>query len=111
MIHCQDSDGDPADGRSPNQVGSIPAKMARPFVPSRVEKLRELLGSRVEPGDVRPLVAVVMQAGKGEIAEHGGPSVLVGNDMINWKWDGRVERLGHVAIFAGMAGALSHPFS
>ncbi len=70
IIHRQDDDGNPADGRLSDQIRPVPAKMAIPLVSARVEQLRELLANRIEPGDVRPLVAVVMQTGKRKIAEH-----------------------------------------
>ena len=76
IIHGQDGDRDPADGRSPNQMGSIPAKMPRPFVPPWVEQSREPLGDRVDSRDIRPLVTVVVQTRKGQVIERRSAAVL-----------------------------------
>src|SRR3954449_10161090 len=67
VVHVEDIDGHPTDRGPANKDGPLPAEMAVPLVPAWVEELGELPADGVEPGDVRPLVAVAVQAGQGKV--------------------------------------------
>ena len=108
IVHRQNGDRGPPDGGPADQVGAIPAEVPLPLVPSRVEELGELPRQRVDPGDVRPLVKVVVEAGEGQVAQRRATAVLAGDDLVDREWDRGILRLGHPAVFAGVAGPLSH---
>jgi hypothetical protein len=59
-----------------NQQSTLPGEVPFPFVPSRVEQPRDASRQWVDPGDVWPLVRIVMQARQSQIVEGRGATVL-----------------------------------
>lgn len=99
VIDVEHRDGDSADGSPADKVGASPAKMPMPLMAPRVEEPRELARPWVNAGDVRALVAVVVEAGEGQITAERGAVMLDGDDVVD------LERrivviLGNVAVFA-----------
>jgi len=108
VVHGQDGDRHPPYGSPANQVRAVPAKMALPLVASWVEELGEVVRLRVKAGDVRPLVAVAVQAGEGEVVHDRGAAVLAGDHVVDGERDRGVESLGHPTVLAGVVGTPPH---
>jgi prepilin-type N-terminal cleavage/methylation domain-containing protein len=68
QVHGQHRHRRPADGRPPNQKRALPAEMAAPLVPPRVEQAREPVRLGVDAREVGPLVQVVLMASEGQVA-------------------------------------------
>lgn len=64
MIHVEHRDGRTADRGTTDKVGPLPAKVPMPLGPPRVEQRRQPSCFRVEAGDVRSLMAVIVQTGE-----------------------------------------------
>src|SRR5579871_1240705 len=105
IVDLENGDGGPADRRAADQHGAVPAKMPRPFVPSRVKEANDGAGARILAGDVGALVAVAVKAGQTQIAWQVLPAVVPGLDVIDVERQ-FAERLRQAAIFAGIVGAL-----
>jgi len=56
-------------------------------------------------------VTVAVETREGEIPEFSQAAVLSGEDMINWKGDGRIAGLGHSTILTGVAGPATDDLS
>jgi hypothetical protein len=108
IIHCQHYNSRAPDGSKSDKIGTVPAEMPRPFVASRVEELGEPLTSWINPGDVRPLVAVAMQARESQIVHRGWPPVLTCDDVIDGKVDSGIEPLRDAAILASEVRSLPY---
>jgi hypothetical protein len=63
MVHLEHVDRRPTDGLAADQRAAQEAEVIVPFVPSREIEPRGIAGQRVEPGQVRPLVGVAVNAG------------------------------------------------
>jgi len=68
--------------RSTDDKGSLKAKMNRPSITSRVEKLNDLAGVRIHGGDVRAFPAVAVEAGQRKVFHGCGATVLCCDHMI-----------------------------
>ena len=64
--------------------------MIRPCVLSRIEQRYDRTIVRINSGDVRALVSVTRFAAEGQIVFLGCPTVLLGNDVIDYKEELRV---------------------
>src|SRR5271166_1371960 len=62
----------------------------------------------IDPGDVRSLVSVIVEAGESKVLRDCQTAVLASDDMVDREGDRRVGGLGHPAILAGMSRPLSH---
>ncbi len=88
----------------------MPTEVSIPLVPSRVEQLGDLPREGIDPGDVRSLVAVVVEAGESQVAERRRTAVLTGHDVVNRERDCGIIHLWHAAVFADVTSAPSHFF-
>ena len=82
-VDFEDGHSYPADGSPAHEVRAVPTEVPFPFVVPRVEELCQCLRDRVEARDVRPLVVVARETGKGEVMLGGGPAVLLRDDVID----------------------------
>jgi len=57
--------------------------VVRPAVASRMEKANNLSALRIKPGHVRPLKAIAMDTGEGEIFKFSLATMLSCNDVID----------------------------
>jgi hypothetical protein len=64
----------------------------------------------IDPGDIRPLVAVARVTGQKEIASLCRSEMLLGNDMIDFEWQS-VVGLRNLTSFAAFSGAPPHQVS
>jgi hypothetical protein len=64
------------------QLGSVPDEVVRPAVASRMEKANNLFGVRIKPSHVRPLEAIAMDTGEGEIFKFSFATMLSCNDAM-----------------------------
>ncbi len=92
VVHVEDIDGHPTDRRPADEDGALPVEMPLPLVSAWVKKFGELPADRVESGDVRPLVAIAVEAGQGEVSRGGGAVMLPGDDVV----DGEMVRVGRL---------------
>ncbi len=83
----------------------MPAEVVSPLVPSRVEKLGEPLGNRVDAGQVWPLAQVILVTGEGEIGRGIGAAMLAGDDVLDVEGEEGVVVLVKSAEFAAPLGA------
>src|SRR5262249_40219750 len=83
----------------------------RPLVPARVEEPGAYSGERVDAGQVRPLVQVVVVARQRPVAGTVLAVVLAGNDVIDVESEERVVVLVQLAILASSPGAAADQFS
>jgi len=88
------------------QFGRVPFEMRAPIVLARMKERREGTGDGIHPRNIRPFVAVAVQARECQILEGGFAAVLARNDVIY------VERVGmsgrrEVAVFTAMARLVS----
>lgn len=104
-VDFEHDDGDAADGGATHEDRAVPGEMAAPAILAGVEEPHPAAGLRVQPRDVRPLVAVAEEAGQGEVFGDGGAFVLAGDDMINGLGQRR-EGLGQLAAFVAGVGTL-----
>lgn len=58
IVDVKQDDGDAADRRAADEVSPLPSEMRRPFLASGIEKGRELVGLRVQAGQVRAFVRI-----------------------------------------------------
>src|SRR5438034_498967 len=84
-------------------MGPLPAEVAVPLVAARIEQRRELPRLRLQAGDVRSLERIAVKAAKGEVAGHGRPLVLSGDDVVDLE-RAVVVFLRHAAVFAAGTG-------
>src|SRR5262249_48495719 len=104
VVHRQDRDRHAPDGGPADQVGTVPAEMTLPSVAPRIEQLGQPLRAGVQPGAIRPLMAVAVQAGESQVAQRRRTPVLPGDDVVDGERDRGVIRLRHAAVFAGAVG-------
>lgn len=109
-VHAQDRHGRAANGRATDQDRAFPAEMPGPFVPPRVKEPGKFLGDWVNAGQVRPLVQVVLVAGKGQIAWGIRTAVLTSDNVFDLEWEERIILLMEPAVFAASPGALPDQF-
>src|SRR5208337_1462837 len=108
MIHRENDEGRSPHSGLADQVRAIPPEVTLPLIPSRVEQPGNPPGLRVNSGDVRPLVSIVMQARQRKIVERCGTAMLTRDDIVDWKWHCRIAGLRHPAILAGVPRSLPH---
>jgi hypothetical protein len=65
------------------QLGPVPDEVVRPAVVSRMEKANNLSGVRIKPSHVRPLEAIAMDTGEGEILKFSFATMLSCDDVID----------------------------
>lgn len=63
--------------------GTVPAVLPAPFVATRVEKRGDLMGTRIQSGEVRALERIAPKAAQRKIARDGGAAVLPSNDVVD----------------------------
>ena len=107
-IHRKNDDGRPPDGGLANRIRAFPPEVSRPLVPSRIEQPGDPPREGIDPGDVRSLVSVIVEAGESKVLRDCRTAVRASDDMVDRERDRRVEGLGHPAIFAGVSRSLSH---
>lgn len=106
-IHGQYRHGCAADRRTAHQNRTIPAEMPGPLVPPRVKEPGKFLADRVDAGQVRSLVQVVLVTGKGQVAWRIRTSVLTGDDVFDVECEERIIALMELAVFATLPRAPS----
>jgi hypothetical protein len=78
-------------------------------MPAGVEERNELPGDFVTASDVGSLVRIAVYAAQGEIAGFGWATMMSGNDMIDFKWNG-VVNLANAAIFTRRTCTVPYQF-
>ena len=106
IVHLQHSDCSTANGSAADENRTIPAKMMRPVVPTRMEQLRDFLCQCVDAREVRAFVVVTVMAGKGQVGGMIAAAVLFGNDVLDVKRREGSECFREKAIFTPIARAL-----
>jgi hypothetical protein len=104
MVYVEDVDGCSPDGRLSDQYWPVPPEMGTPPLTSRIEESRQPATLRVDPGDVRAFVEIVVRAREGEVFVCRLTPMLFGDDVIDWEsefgdisWD--------LAVFATISGS------
>jgi hypothetical protein len=108
MIHRQNGNGRSPDRTPAYEIGTISTGMPIPLVTSRVKQLGNLPRRQVDAGDFKSLVAVIVEAGEGQVAERCRAPVRAGDDVVDWEWDGGKVYLWHAAVYTIVAGTPSH---
>ncbi|HEV8292032.1 MAG TPA: hypothetical protein VGP94_08910, partial [Tepidisphaeraceae bacterium] len=54
-----------------------------PIVTARIEQWNQLLGDRIDSGDVRPFIEIAPTTTERQILQYGLTIVLFGNDVIH----------------------------
>ncbi len=103
IVDGEDVNRNPANSRLAGQSSSCPLEVFIPLVRPRMEESNQLARIRICSSDVRALVAIAMQTGKGEVFQNGLPPVLPCNDVIDWKGQ-RIGRDRKVAILTSVSG-------
>jgi hypothetical protein len=70
------------------QSWSIPDKVFSPFIAPGMEQANDSAAVRIDPGNVRPLEAIAMDAGEGQIIRYGWSTMLLSDNVINLEWRG-----------------------
>ncbi len=107
QIHAENGHCRPANGCAAHQNGSIPAEMPRPLVPPRIEETSEFLGNRIDASQVRPLMQVILMAGKSQIAWGIRTAMLLSNDVFDVKGKEGIVLFVNPAVFAALSRTLS----
>jgi hypothetical protein len=105
QVDLQDSNRHAPDGCLSDKVGSLPAKMAIPLVPTGIEERSELLRDGVKAGDVRPLVIVARETSEDQVARAGCSSVFLRNHVIDFV-SKPIVILMNLTVFASGKGPL-----
>jgi hypothetical protein len=105
VVHFEHADGRPADSSSADQQRPVPGEVRAPSLAAGIEKSRELAGLRIEPGNVRAFVEIIVRAGKREVFERRLAAVLLGDNVIEGKGELR-EISWDFAILAAVFGSL-----
>jgi hypothetical protein len=74
----------PSDGRQTDDAHSLEAKMNRPSIASRVEKLHNPARVGIHGGNVRAFPPVAVEAGQRKVLDGRGSTVLSCDDMIGF---------------------------
>ncbi len=80
-------------------------------MPARVEEPRELPRPRVDTGQVRPFMEVVLVAAESQVAGVISTLVLLGDDMLDVKREEGIVVLVQPAVFAAPIGSSPYQFS
>lgn len=75
------------------------------MTPPRIEQANVATSPRILPSDVRPFVAIAMQAGQRQVAEGRGTAMVSGNDVVDLKGS-PIGRLRNPAILTPTTGPL-----
>lgn len=86
-----------------NQSSTIPGEMLVPLLPSWMKQRNDLIRDRVDARQVRPLVAVAVAARESQVFQHGGTTVLLGDDVVELKRQFS-ERFRETTILAAVTG-------
>ncbi len=70
------------------QAWSIPDKVFRPGITPGMEQANDFAVVRIDSSNVRPLEAIAVDAGKGQIIRYGWSAMLLGDDVIDLEWRG-----------------------
>ena len=108
-IHIKDGHGNTADCGTTDDGRPIPAQVAAPTVPTRIEERRQLLRPSVTAGNIRPLIRIAMEATQSQVPRYCGAVMLYGDHVIDLEWR-RIISLRHQAVFAAAFGTTSHQF-
>jgi len=92
IVDGQNSNRGAADSSSADEDRAVPLKMAIPALESWMKEGHKFACVQINPGDVQTLVFVAMQATPGDVLQHGSPTVLLGDDVIELKR----QRIGFV---------------
>jgi hypothetical protein len=92
-IHVEHINRRPTDSGEAGEFGTVPREVLLSGVPAGIEQAGELAGYRIDPGDVRSLVEVVVVAGESEVFGGSRTVVFYGNDMVDLEGQD-VEPLG-----------------
>ena len=104
-IDSQDLNGRATDGRQTDQHWSVPCKMLRPSVFSRIEQRVQCVAVGIVARDVGPFVAVARQAGPCQIHRCREPRMLFRSDVIQLEGL-HIELIPHLAVFATTASSV-----
>ncbi len=80
--------------------------MPRPLVSPWIEETSELLGDRIDAGQVRPFMQIVLVAGESQIAWGIGTAVLLSNDVFDVKREEGIILFVDSAVLAALPGTL-----
>ena len=69
MIHRKNDDGRPLDGGLANRIRAFPPEVSRPLVPSRIEQPGDPPREGINPGALRALVSVIVEAGESKVPQ------------------------------------------
>jgi hypothetical protein len=73
-----------------------------------MEKANNFSGVRIRPSHVRPLEAIAMDTGKGEIFKFSLATMLSCNDVIDLEGR-RMKSCGQLTVFTAVPGPLPNP--
>jgi hypothetical protein len=82
VVDAQESYGGAADRSLASQGCSGPLKVVGPLIATRVKQRYELVGMRIQGGDVWTLMAIAVAACKRQIIGLADATVLLSNDML-----------------------------
>lgn len=77
--------------------------MFGPSILPGMKQPNDVLRFTIPSSEVGSLLAVAVRTTKGEVFQHGFPTVLLGDDVIQYKMKGGM-RLGKVTVFTSLRG-------
>jgi hypothetical protein len=105
-IDVQYANRRPSNSGDTDDLASVPREMVRPLLVTWVEKLDNLSRVGVDPGQVRTLVQIAIDAGEREVCEIVTATVLSRQNVFDLEFGDGGLRLGQLAIFTAMASPL-----
>jgi len=110
MVHVEQSCRRSANRRKPDDSSLREVKMVGPYVNPRVEDIDFVTGLWVDAREIGPLEGVASVACLSkptQVIVHVF-QVLLGNDVLDMKWDERRCLLRHAAVFTQVTGSLPY---
>ena len=99
MVYVEDIDRCSPDGRLSDQFWPVPTEMGTPPLSVRIEESRQPTTLRVDTGDVRAFVEIVVRAREGKVLVCRLTPMLLWDDVI--KWESEFGDVGwYLAVFA-----------
>lgn len=98
-----------ANRRLADEDRSIPPKVAKPAMSTRIEQGYELSGFRIDSPDVRPFVVIARKTCQTQVTGLARPAMLFGYDMVDVKRKS-IKLLRNLAVLAGVPRSLPYEF-
>ena len=107
MIDVENMDRRATDGRSSDQLRSLPTKVVSSPIISRVEQSSGSAARRISARDVRSFVKIAVVTRQGGIRERGFATMLLGDDVVDLIGS-EIELARHSTILADAVRSQPH---